>query len=73
MRALDAYAEPINLPIPGLDSGDTMELELEDLETVEAVEFDDPDLEADLVSPAESAFLLGYEERPEEEDFWETD
>ena len=50
-----------------------MELELEELETVEAVEFDDPDLDADLVSPAESAFLLGYEDRPEEEDFWETD
>lgn len=50
-----------------------VEQELEELETVEAVEFDDPDLDADLLSPAESAFLLGYEERPEEEDFWDTD
>ena len=52
---------------------DLVEQELEELETVEAVEFDDPDLDADLVTPAECAFLLGYEERPEEEDFWDTD
>lgn len=45
----------------------------EELELVEAVEFDDPELEADLMSPAESAFMLGYEERLDEEDFWETD
>lgn len=49
-----------------------MEL-LEEPETVEAIEFDDPDLDADLVTPAECAFLLGYEERPDEEDFWDTE
>lgn len=48
------------------------ELELE-LETVEAVEFDDPELDEDLMTPAESSFMRGYEERPEEEDFWSTD
>lgn len=49
-----------------------MEEELE-LETVEAVEFDDPELDEDLMTPAESSFMRGYEERPEEEDFWSTD
>ena len=42
----------------------------EELEIVEIVEFDD---DSDEMSPAESAFMQGYEERYEEEDFWEID